>query len=444
MAKGGKAKKDERTFEEKLWETAEQLRKQELAKEKDVTDTEVSPMNQLLMDSIEAIDTEVTSFNSLLDQQAKRFDVANQSLISSIQSIFARRKAEQIAFNKSLLAGTRVAGIRAGRQRFAPEIQQSILSAEETAGLQRLANLDAQELSLIAEANSANEDKQFALLNQKMTQIREARREKIALITQLHTLALQEEQNLRERRREEREGITFERTEEQFQFESLAPAILSELTNDPETNDAIIEQIAKEQGITNITGLKSAILEFERESRIKPIFKTVGNTLLKIDPFTGATTPIFIAPTISDPQQVLSNTLKLRKEFKDDSKNFITIRDAFGRILSSVESPAGPGDLALIFSFMKVLDPGSVVRESEFATAQDAASFMQRLYGKSARFTTGGRLSDESRQEFLDTARNLFESQLAQQESLQQEYRVTADEFGLDPTRVAPNLNAVL
>ena len=36
--------------------------------------------------------------------------------------------------------------------------------------------------------------------------------------------------------------------------------------------------------------------------------------------------------------------------------------------------PDAAGDMALIFSYMKMLDPNSTVREGEYATAQDAGS----------------------------------------------------------------------
>ena len=51
---------------------------------------------------------------------------------------------------------------------------------------------------------------------------------------------------------------------------------------------------------------------------------------------------------------------KLRDDFRSESKEFVKVRDAYGRILSTDASAAG--DLALIFNYMKILDPGSVVR----------------------------------------------------------------------------------
>jgi len=70
-----------------------------------------------------------------------------------------------------------------------------------------------------------------------------------------------------------------------------------------------------------------------------------------------------------------------RKEFNsmDAIKDFRSVRSAYGRILASADKPSAAGDLALIFNYMKMLDPGSVVRESEFRTAQQAKAWFVNL-----------------------------------------------------------------
>lgn len=70
-----------------------------------------------------------------------------------------------------------------------------------------------------------------------------------------------------------------------------------------------------------------------------------------------------------------------RKEFNsmDSIKDFRSVRSAYGRILASADKPSAAGDLALIFNYMKMLDPGSVVRESEFRTAQQAKAWFINL-----------------------------------------------------------------
>jgi hypothetical protein len=68
----------------------------------------------------------------------------------------------------------------------------------------------------------------------------------------------------------------------------------------------------------------------------------------------------------------------LRKEFSSESKVFKDTSDSFGRIEAVGDSKTAAGDLALIFNFMKMLDPGSVVRESEFRSAEQAKAWLSR------------------------------------------------------------------
>ena len=70
----------------------------------------------------------------------------------------------------------------------------------------------------------------------------------------------------------------------------------------------------------------------------------------------------------------------IRKEFMGvpQVKAFQDQVAAYGRIISSAEDPSAAGDLALIFNYMKLLDPGSVVRESEFRTAEQASAWLQK------------------------------------------------------------------
>ena len=131
---------------------------------------------------------------------------------------------------------------------------------------------------------------------------------------------------------------------------------------------------------------------------------------------------------------------KLRKSFDSASKDFVKIRDAFGRIVASAKDPSAAGDLALIFNYMKVLDPGSVVRESEFATAQNAAGVPDRIRNIWNRVLRGERLGTDQRADFVSRAEALFDSQLRFQEANVERFSGLAIAFDLDPENVVSDL----
>jgi hypothetical protein len=105
---------------------------------------------------------------------------------------------------------------------------------------------------------------------------------------------------------------------------------------------------------------------------------------------------------------------KMRKEYTDNTKDFVKVRDAYGRMLA-VGSPEtladeGPADLALIFNYMKMLDPGSTVREGEFANAENAGGAWSKVGVQYNKLLGGARLTPQVRASFLKSAKGLYDA----------------------------------
>jgi hypothetical protein len=134
---------------------------------------------------------------------------------------------------------------------------------------------------------------------------------------------------------------------------------------------------------------------------------------------------------------------KFRKEYSDQTKGYQEVKSAYGRVLASQETAAG--DLALIFNYMKMLDPGSVVREGEFATAQNAAGVPDRIKNLYNNLSKGERLNPEQRKMFGKQAEGLFKQAGQQEATVRQGIKRIAKGYGLNtenifftPTEVPP------
>ncbi len=132
----------------------------------------------------------------------------------------------------------------------------------------------------------------------------------------------------------------------------------------------------------------------------------------------------------------LSDVAGLRKEFTGLSGDFITMRDAIGKVRVAAGTPSAAGDLALIFNYMKILDPNSVVRESEFATAANAAGVPERIRAQYNKVVDGERLSVKTREDFVGTANRLFDNQLKNQRALETSFSATAKRLNMNPRNV--------
>lgn len=125
--------------------------------------------------------------------------------------------------------------------------------------------------------------------------------------------------------------------------------------------------------------------------------------------------------------KVFKQTSDLRQEFTKNSGEFIKQKDAFDRINASIEesalpnSPRGAGDLALIFNYMKLLDPSSTVRESEFETAGNAKALLDKgvptwIVKQYEQIQKGAFLTDAQRNDFFERSNKLYNKALTSQE----------------------------
>ena len=134
-----------------------------------------------------------------------------------------------------------------------------------------------------------------------------------------------------------------------------------------------------------------------------------------------------------------------RKEFTslDRIKNFSDVTEAYTRIVKSASNPSPAGDLALIFNYMKVLDPSSVVRESEFAAAARAGSFGDRIQAAAEQLKEGTLLAPDQRADFVSRATNLYRGTEEQARPLYTKYANIAKARGFDPDNVLPEFGYV-
>lgn len=125
---------------------------------------------------------------------------------------------------------------------------------------------------------------------------------------------------------------------------------------------------------------------------------------------------------------------KFRKEYSDQTKGYQEVKSAYGRVLASEDSAVG--DLSLIFGYMKMLDPGSVVREGEFATAQNAAGVPERIQNIYNQVVSGQRLSPSQRTSFKGQAGKLYSTAQTQEATVRQGIERIAKGYGLNTANI--------
>jgi hypothetical protein len=132
---------------------------------------------------------------------------------------------------------------------------------------------------------------------------------------------------------------------------------------------------------------------------------------------------------------------KLRQSYFDQAKPFIDLRTNYQRINAAAQDDTGASDIALVYAFMKMLDPTSVVREGEFATAQNAGGVDAKVIATYNNILNGQRLAPQVRGEFIQQAKRQFNEQWKSYEPVRKTYQNLAKQYNLDPDRTAPDLS---
>lgn len=142
--------------------------------------------------------------------------------------------------------------------------------------------------------------------------------------------------------------------------------------------------------------------------------------------------------SVRDQDAGFKNEMELRKEYDmlPEVKDYKVVRSNYERIRQGVQLGTGAGDAAIVFGYMKMLDPTSVVREGEQATTRNAAGVPEAVRGMYNQLVGGGQLSDEARQQILGAAEKVYGESSANIEDVNKRYGSYADTWKLDPSRI--------
>jgi hypothetical protein len=139
---------------------------------------------------------------------------------------------------------------------------------------------------------------------------------------------------------------------------------------------------------------------------------------------------------VGDPKEKFAQEEKIRKEFQGRTKVYGELQGTYNNIKASADTGNGPGDIALITSFMKMLDPGSVVRETEFATARDTAGLFTQLENRLQKAKNGALLNDAQRKEYVELSQKYLDSAQKKAAQERKDLGIVIKNYKLNPENV--------
>lgn len=130
-------------------------------------------------------------------------------------------------------------------------------------------------------------------------------------------------------------------------------------------------------------------------------------------------------------------TLKLSERYNQDptTKATAEVRSSWEKAQGLAEKPTPLNDIALVYNFMKANDPGSTVREGEFAMAAKSGSLGDQLK-QYVLMAESGKMSDQKRGEMLNAIKAQMEAQERRQLQVDNYYSDIANQYKAKPELV--------
>jgi hypothetical protein len=127
----------------------------------------------------------------------------------------------------------------------------------------------------------------------------------------------------------------------------------------------------------------------------------------------------------------LSEVNTLRDDYTKAISQPMAMMDAYEKMRQAYKNPSPAGDIALVYAYMKILDPTSVVREAEFETAVKAGSVPDTISNMFYK-AKSGQLLTQNRQDFLMQGAKLYAGAKQKYNQVKQNYKQIAERNGVN------------
>ena len=128
----------------------------------------------------------------------------------------------------------------------------------------------------------------------------------------------------------------------------------------------------------------------------------------------------------------------LRKEYagRPEYKRFEQVASSYQRVLTGAADSTAAGDMAVVYGFMKMQDPDSAVRETEYATAENARGIDESVRNVWNRLKNGERLTTNQRKMFAGLAQKQYADSTGSLTKLNDYFSGVARSHGVDPLSI--------
>jgi hypothetical protein len=141
----------------------------------------------------------------------------------------------------------------------------------------------------------------------------------------------------------------------------------------------------------------------------------------------------------ADPTAMARAGMDFQDKYRAATKDSFTRAQAYEAMEEAAKNPSPKGDLTMVYSMVKSLDPTSVVREGEISLLEANRSVPDAIKGYAKRLATGESLLPHERVDMLNQAKALTETDYRRSRNDVKAYRDNAKRLTLDSELYAPD-----
>jgi hypothetical protein len=353
------------------------------------------------------------------------------SLKSNFQSLIAAQKEANRQYEGAIVQ----AGLTGGRSRYAPEIEAGNVYNSVQVGIAKVSELNSKMAGAIASMQAGFQENNYKLIRASYDAFTKAQEVKQKNLDKIHddiaeALKATNEANAKKAAEFTKEKADFMKTLAQ--------------------NDAPQEVIEAANAATDLGSLYTSGGAYASTgSGIVGEYNTYKRQMLSqgmdYDSFEtyqnrDANRKIAIArATMGDSGMTKDQIAVVDKantflSSQQISKDLNVIQNNYMDMIQNIGKGSGAADMALIFNLMKVLDPNSVVRETEYQTGLDKSGNL--FAGKLAKLNSyinpkGGFASESSKQNILSVINTAYENRLKTYRNIRNQEVAKAEKLGI-------------
>lgn len=416
--------------------------------------------------------------NGILNQMREQSDAITSTQIAEIQQKYAKLKEQQKKINASREAATKGALFRSGAAEHDAYAQRTA-QEEVQRSAEAIADLEAEEQTLINQAKAAQATNNFKILEKSLAQAEAKRAEKLKATEELNKQLLEAEKKAREQliqsSRDDAvaslfsQGVTdvssmldylnydeagnkigdFTAKEVSDTLKNIVPTGLDDLIKTLTTNGAPAEIIQKVMSSSSLseayknagnyaaggTGIVGEYNLYRAQALEKGQIPVDFNTYQNMDANRKKSIAAagVAGATGLNPKQT-QNFLSITTKFQADpfinnaikGQTAIAIAD---QVLTNPKSAAN--QLKSLYVLVKNLDPDSAVREGEISLAEKTQSYLQNFQTSLTRISKGQVISESAARELAQATKELATAWNQTAQNRQKQYKAQAAGVGI-------------